>query len=168
MSRPPNCCHEGRYFQGREEHASGSTNRFEIPAPQSSFRDHDSWPPPGEYSLFACACPQPFKFALLQCAPQLRLNLNRNVPYFVQEQSALIRQFHASEFLSNRTGESSLFISKQFVLQQTGRDGGTIPPDKRAILVRAPQGVPPLGDGERCCGHPPASDLYSKTAESAL
>src|SRR6202035_4911188 len=79
--------------------------------------------------------PQSFKFALLQCTQQLRLTFDGNVSHFVEEQSALIRQFHAADFLSNRAGERSLFMSKQFALQQTGRNGSTIQLHKRALLA---------------------------------
>src|SRR6202007_639780 len=64
------------------------------------------------------SAPQSFKFELLQCPQQLRLNLNRNISHFVQKQSALIRQLHSADFLCNRAGESSFFMSKQFALQQ--------------------------------------------------
>jgi hypothetical protein len=38
----------------------------------------------------------------LKCPQELRLNFNRNVSHFVQEQSALIRQFHSPGFLASR------------------------------------------------------------------
>src|SRR5580700_7330433 len=83
------------------------------------------------------SAPESFKFALLQCPQQLRLNFDGYVSHFVEEQSALICQFHSAEFLRNRAGERSLFMSKQFTLQQTGRNGSTIQLHKRAIFASA-------------------------------
>src|SRR5882762_9699561 len=60
-----------------------------------------------------------------------------NVSPFVEEQSALICQFHSADFLRNRAGERSLFMSKQFTLQQAGGNGSTIQLHKRAIFASA-------------------------------
>ena len=87
---------------------------------------------------FACMCAsQPFKFSLLQGAQQLRLNLDRNISHFIQEQGALIGQFHTPYLLANGAGESSLFISKQFAFEQTGRNGGAVQLHEGALFAAA-------------------------------
>jgi hypothetical protein len=55
---------------------------------------------------------EPLKFLFLQDAKQFRLKFERDVAYFVQEERALVRHFEASYFLSNRSGECSLFVTE--------------------------------------------------------
>ncbi len=55
---------------------------------------------------------QPLKFPLLQYPQQLRLNFNRNVAHFVEEQRALIGEFEPADFLADGAGERSLLMPK--------------------------------------------------------
>src|SRR5437868_2784636 len=49
---------------------------------------------------------QSFELLVLQHAQQLRLELQRDISYFVQKQTALVSQFQASNFLTDRTAFS--------------------------------------------------------------
>src|SRR5947207_5224525 len=63
-------------------------------------------------------CPaQPLEFLLLQNAQQLRLQLKRNVAYFIQKQRALVRDLEASNFAADRSCKCSALVPKQFALQ---------------------------------------------------
>src|SRR4029077_16655510 len=79
-----------------------------------------------------------FEFLLLQRAQQLRLDIDWDIAHFVQEQRALIGQFHAPDFLTDRTGESAFFMTKQFAFEQTCWNGGAIQLYKRPLFAPAP------------------------------
>src|SRR6185503_19229413 len=69
---------------------------------------------------------QPLKLSFLQSAQKLRLNFQRHVAHLVQKQRALIGEFQPSDLLTDRARERSFFMSKQFALEQPGRDCRTI------------------------------------------
>src|SRR5580704_12920405 len=62
---------------------------------------------------------QPLKFLLLQCTQQFRLQLQRKISYFVQEQSSPVRLFKTSNSLRMSSCERSAFVPEQFALKQS-------------------------------------------------
>src|SRR5262249_44453809 len=77
-----------------------------------------------------------FKFALLQDAQQLRLQLERNLADLVQKHRAAIRQFKAPHPLRDRTRERPLFVAKHLALQQPGGNRGAVELDERSLSAR--------------------------------
>src|SRR5260370_13239061 len=61
---------------------------------------------------------QALELLILQNAQQLGLQLQRDVSYLVEQQSALIRQFQPAELLAYRSGEGSFFLPAQLDFQQ--------------------------------------------------
>src|SRR4029077_17467753 len=79
-----------------------------------------------------------FEFLLLQRAQQLRLDIDWDIAHLVQEQRALIRQFHAPDFLTDRTGERAFFMAEQFAFDEARRDGSAIKLYKCPLFAPAP------------------------------
>src|ERR1700730_1363004 len=77
------------------------------------------------------------KFLLLQNAQQFRLKFQRDVAHFVQKECALIRQFKASYFLSDRSGKCSFFMTEQLTLQKPERNRGAIQFNEGAFATGA-------------------------------
>src|ERR1700722_5613537 len=78
---------------------------------------------------------EPLELLLLQHTQQLRLQSMRNVADFVQEKRALVRHLEAPDFLSNRSGESSLLVSEQLAFQKIERNSGAIQLNKSAPIA---------------------------------
>jgi hypothetical protein len=76
---------------------------------------------------------QALKFPLLQDTKKLRLQLERDVANFIQEERALICKLEPADLLCDRTGERSPLMPKQFALEQPGRDGGAVELDKWSV-----------------------------------
>src|SRR5215472_17889724 len=73
------------------------------------------------------------KFLFLQNAQQFCLKLQRDVPDFVKEQGALVREFEAPRLLSDGSGECAFLMTKQFTFQKPERDGCAIQFHKSSI-----------------------------------
>ena len=73
---------------------------------------------------------QALEFPLLQDTKKLRLQLERDVADFIQEQRTLMCQLKPADLLCDRTGERSPLMAKQFAFEQPGRDGGAVELDK--------------------------------------
>ena len=85
--------------------------------------------------LRPCAS-QSFEFLLLQDSKKLRLQLERNIADFIQEERTLMRKLKPANFLRNRAGEGSSLMAKQFAFEQAGRNSGAVELDERPILAR--------------------------------
>ena len=70
--------------------------------------------------------PQSFKLALLQDAKKLRLQFERNLPDFVQENGSAVRQLKPPDALRDGARERAFFVPEQFAFQQPGRDGRAV------------------------------------------
>src|SRR6266436_3041802 len=61
---------------------------------------------------------QSLELLLLQHAQQLRLQLRRDVAYFVQKQRAFVSHFEAPDLLRDGSGEGALLMTEQFAFLQ--------------------------------------------------
>ena len=94
-------------------------------------------------------CPgaaQPLHLPLLQDPQQLGLKSQLQVAYLVQKDAAVLRQLKFSGPVLRGPGKSAFYVSEQLALQQSGRDGGAVDPDKGAVC---PWAVPVDGVGEQ-------------------
>src|SRR5207302_7198921 len=80
---------------------------------------------------------QPFELMVLQNPKQLGLQLQRDFADFVEEESALIRQFQAPNLLADRSSKCTLLVAEQFAFQQTGGNGSAIQADETSVLTLA-------------------------------
>ncbi len=80
---------------------------------------------------------QPLELVFLKSAQQLRLQFQRNVAHFVQEQRALVGQLEAADFLRDGSGERALFVAEQLAFEQAGGDGGAVELDEGALAAAA-------------------------------
>src|ERR1700720_1833437 len=78
-----------------------------------------------------------FELPLLQGAQELGLQVHRNIADFIEEQSTVISQFEAAALLDQRSGEGTLFMTEQFALHQSRRNGRTVQADKCSRTARA-------------------------------
>src|SRR5207249_10317293 len=78
---------------------------------------------------------QSFKLPLLQRTQQFRLNLDWNVPDFVQKQRTPVSKLKPSDLLRDRTGECASLVPKELTLKQSGGNGGTIELYKGPVLT---------------------------------
>src|SRR5258708_38624829 len=81
--------------------------------------------------------PQALKFVLLQHTEQFRLQLKRNITYFVQKERASMGPFESSDALGQRARESAALMAEQLALKETKRDGSTVDFDECLIAPRA-------------------------------
>ena len=58
-----------------------------------------------------------FEFAFLQNAQQIGLQRQRDIADLVSKERSFVRKFEASDFLCNRSGESSFFMTKELAFQ---------------------------------------------------
>src|SRR6202045_134375 len=108
------------------------------------FSTHREWPAARLARMWKTQIPlkrfcssNAFELPLLQSTQELGLQVHRNIADFIEEQSALIRQFEASTLLDQRSGESTLLMPEQFALYQSRRDGRTVQADKCSCTARA-------------------------------
>src|SRR6266403_4449816 len=80
---------------------------------------------------------QVLELLVLQNAQQLGLQLQRNVSNFIEQQSALIRQFQPAELLAYRSGKGSFFVAEQLAFQQSSGNGGAVQLDEVAVPAPA-------------------------------
>ena len=90
-----------------------------------------------DINLMSAVAAESLKFLLLQNAQQFRLKFERDVADFVQKERALVRQFKASHFLSDRSGKCSFFVTEQLTLQKPERNRGAIQFDEGAFAAGA-------------------------------
>src|SRR4029077_14511163 len=79
-----------------------------------------------------------FELPLLQSAQELGLQVHRNIADFIEEQSAVISQFEAAALLDQRSRERTFFMTEQFALPQSRRNGRTVEADECSRTARAP------------------------------
>ena len=77
--------------------------------------------------------PHTVKVSVTQYAQQTRLQVERHVANFIQEQRAALGLFKAAPAHGLRTGKSAAFVAKQFALQQIFRDSCGIDSNKRPV-----------------------------------
>src|SRR5215471_14439516 len=77
------------------------------------------------------------KFLFLQNTQQFCLKLQRDVPDFIEEQGALVREFEASRLLRDCSSERAFLMTKQFTLQKPKRDGCAIQFHESSIVAAA-------------------------------
>ncbi len=74
---------------------------------------------------------------LLQNAEEFGLKVERKVGDFVEEESAVIGQFEAADFLRESAGESAALVAEKFGFEKPAGDGGAIDFDESALAARA-------------------------------
>jgi hypothetical protein len=77
---------------------------------------------------------QPLKLLVLQRAQQFRLQFQRNIAYFIQEERTFIGQFQASDFLADGSGEGAFLVAKKLAFQQPGGNRSAVEFDEGAIF----------------------------------
>src|SRR3984957_10418628 len=78
-----------------------------------------------------------FELPLLQSAQELGLQVHRNIADFIEEQSTVISQFEAAALLDQRSCEGTLFMTEQFALHQSRRNGRTVQAYECSCTARA-------------------------------
>ena len=78
-----------------------------------------------------------FELPLLQSAQQLRLQVHGDIADFIEEKSAVISQLEAAALLDQRSGERTLFMTEQFALHQSRRNGRAVQADECSRTARA-------------------------------
>src|ERR1700730_2511791 len=81
--------------------------------------------------------PRPFELPLLQNSQQLRLQLHRDVAYFIQKQRAAFRHLEASQPLCNRACERAPFMTEKLAFQESEGECGTVQLHERATPAAA-------------------------------
>src|SRR6202041_4214189 len=59
--------------------------------------------------------------------------IKTNVADFIQEQSAVIGKLETPSLLHQSAGECTFLVAEELAFDQSGRNGGTIEPDKRSL-----------------------------------
>src|SRR5260370_38593819 len=77
------------------------------------------------------ATSQTFELLLLQHPQQFRLQRQWNIPYLIEEQCPFVGHFETANFLRESSGESALFVPKEFAFQRIEGNGGTVKPYER-------------------------------------
>src|SRR6202007_1469663 len=77
-----------------------------------------------------------FKFALLQSAQQLWLQVQTDIANFVQKERPAIGQLESACLLHQRAGERPLFVPEQFAFHEARRYRCTIEANETAITTR--------------------------------
>src|SRR5262245_18466570 len=80
---------------------------------------------------------QALEGVLLQHPQELGLQLEGEIPYFVQEERAPVGQFKAPETLREGPREGTFFVPEEFAFEQAGRDGAAVERDKGVCAPRA-------------------------------
>src|SRR6202790_511208 len=70
--------------------------------------------------------PQPFKLLFLKYTQKLRMQFERDIPDFVEENRTAMRELESPGALRDRSGKGAALVAKQLRLQQARRDGRTI------------------------------------------
>ena len=81
--------------------------------------------------------PQPLELLLLQRAQQLRLNLRRNVPGFVEKQRAAVGELQAADLAAGRAGKRAPLVSEELAFDQRCRKRRQVQAHERPIAARA-------------------------------
>src|SRR5207253_3689410 len=86
---------------------------------------------------FGARAAEPFELLLLEHAQQLRLELERNVADFVEEEGPAVRQLEAPDPLRDGAREGPSLVAEQLALEKTGRDGGAVELHERPLATPA-------------------------------
>src|SRR5262249_3435727 len=78
-----------------------------------------------------------FKRFFLQHSEKFRLNIEVDVPDFVQKKRSSVRQFKSSDLVSMGGGKCTCDVSEELTLQQSRRKGRTMDLDKSFVSPRA-------------------------------
>src|SRR5690348_17816160 len=95
--------------------------------------------------VMRAAAAQALELLFLQNAQKFRLQGQRQVPDFVQKESAGICHFKAADFLRHGPGKCTLLVPKQLTLQEIEGDGSAVKLDEAASATCA-QIVNGMGD----------------------
>lgn len=76
------------------------------------------------------------EFALREHTQQSRLQRQRHVADFIEEQSAAVGLFEAADMAPLRAGERTRLVTEQLAFQQLGRNGGGVQGDERMLRTR--------------------------------
>src|SRR5579872_3018671 len=79
---------------------------------------------------------QTFELPFLQCAQQLRLQLQTDIADLVQEKSAMIGEFETASLLHESSGKSTLLVPEQLAFHKPGRNRCAVQPHKCAFASR--------------------------------
>src|SRR5262249_25258706 len=80
---------------------------------------------------------EPLQFLLLQNAKQFRLQLERDVLDFIEEDCALVRELKSADTSLNRAGKSPLLMTEHLAFEQPCRNRPAIDFHKRSFPARA-------------------------------
>src|SRR2546427_6537881 len=72
------------------------------------------------------AAPQSLELALLEHAEELRLEIEGDLSYFVQEDCPAVGELEPSDALRDRAGEGAFLVAEQLALQQSRWDRGAV------------------------------------------
>src|ERR1700745_1475465 len=90
----------------------------------------------------------------LQNTQQFRLQFERNVAYFIEEQSALVCNLEAARLAHDGAGKGTLLMTEQFAFQKIQRNGRAI-----EFYESAPDALTGVVNGMR-------AELFSRAAFS--
>ena len=79
----------------------------------------------------------PFEFLFLQRAQNLRLEFQREVADFIQEECSLMGQLQPADLLRDRSRKSPFFVAEQFAFKKAGGNGRAVEFDEGVIPARA-------------------------------
>src|SRR5262245_54878455 len=77
------------------------------------------------------------KFLLLEHAQQFRLQRERNIADFVEEQRAAVRHLESADLLRDRTRECTFLMAEQLAFEQIERNRGAVHFHERTSAARA-------------------------------
>ncbi len=66
-----------------------------------------------------------FEFLFLDGAQNFGLKLEREIPDFIEEESAVVRQFETTDFLRDGTSKSAAFMAEKFGFEKAAGDGSS-------------------------------------------
>ena len=85
-------------------------------------------------------------FAVLDCSQQLRLQGERQLAGFIEEERAAVRVFEQADLVVNRAGKRPPRVAEQLALEEGFDDGGAIHRDEP---LRAPRTEPMQRPGDQ-------------------
>src|SRR5260370_277702 len=75
---------------------------------------------------------------LLEDLEELRLELERDLAYLVEEERAAVRHLEAPELLRDGAGERAAFVAEELALDEARRNGGAVDFDEGPLAAAAP------------------------------
>jgi len=84
------------------------------------------------------AAAEPIELSLLEHSEEFRLELERKISDFVEEERSAVCQLEASSLAHARTGEGAALVPEQFALDERGGQGRTVQGDESVVAPCAP------------------------------